>query len=498
MSFFNDVSDLVRIVFFCKPVHTRRRLTVAGTIIFSFVLLIWLAVTGLIAAWGTFTFDYKGIAPMFMQVSALLLTIAAFAHSRRAGRSARLLCLVGLAVYVQSYGVALVVGQGAQFLPATSELQWGLFGFLVALPLIMIVPTAFLARHAFRMDQAVRRPLGAGFAFASAMWLSCMAIPNWPMFVPADFRPETANYWEIGRFLYRATSDTQLAESDTERSDTQQKSARTEMKQAERVLAAIDAMPMREAGKSNLFVLGVAGYDKERVFADELDKSLNILDSAFSIAGRSMRLVNDRRDLDSYPLASVANLNAALKGMAARMDARSDVLLLNMTSHGSRDGFMLANSDMVYRLVHPDVLKEMLDTAGIRNRIIVVSSCYSGTFIKTFADENTAIFTAAAEDRTSFGCSDSRDWTYFGDAFFNNGLKTSRTLNEAFDRALQLIGEWEAAINIPASRPQRHVGKMILALVPEVLGTVVSTPGDQPATSLDKRAAIRSPVQVQE
>jgi hypothetical protein len=31
------------------------------------------------------------------------------------------------------------------------------------------------------------------------------------------------------------------------------------------------------------------------------------------------------------------------------------------------------------------------------------------------------VLTAAAADKTSFGCEPSRDWTFFGDALFNHG-----------------------------------------------------------------------------
>ena len=65
----------------------------------------------------------------------------------------------------------------------------------------------------------------------------------------------------------------------------------------------------------------------------------------------------------------------------------------------------------------------MLDDAGIRNRVIVVSSCYSGTFVDALRDDDTLVMTASAKDRNSFGCSNEADFTYFGKAYFDEALR---------------------------------------------------------------------------
>jgi len=47
----------------------------------------------------------------------------------------------------------------------------------------------------------------------------------------------------------------------------------------------------------------------------------------------------------------------------------------------------------------------------------------------------TAVLTAAAPDRTSFGCQPSREWTFFGDALFNRSLRPGVDLRRAFSDA---------------------------------------------------------------
>ena len=71
------------------------------------------------------------------------------------------------------------------------------------------------------------------------------------------------------------------------------------------------------------------------------------------------------------------------------------------------------------------------------------------------------MITAAAPDRTSFGCSDERDLTYFGEALFRDALPKAASLRDAFDIATKLVTEREAKEGYEASNPQAHFGDQI-------------------------------------
>ncbi|WP_204322430.1 C13 family peptidase, partial [Streptococcus pneumoniae] len=65
-----------------------------------------------------------------------------------------------------------------------------------------------------------------------------------------------------------------------------------------------------------------------------------------------------------------------------------DALFLVLSSHGSVDEhgepigeLAVTNPPMNLRQIDPFWLKSALDKSGIRWRVIVVSACYSGTFI---------------------------------------------------------------------------------------------------------------------
>ena len=99
--------------------------------------------------------------------------------------------------------------------------------------------------------------------------------------------------------------------------------------------------------------------------------------------------------------------------------------------------------------------------AEIKNKVIIISACYSGSFIPALRSDDTLIMTAASAEKTSFGCSNEREWTYFGDALFNHAFKNTRSMKQAFSEAKDLIKKWETEQNLTPSEPQISVGMNI-------------------------------------
>jgi hypothetical protein len=95
----------------------------------------------------------------------------------------------------------------------------------------------------------------------------------------------------------------------------------------------------------------------------------------------------------------------------------------------------------------------------------VISACYAGAFIQPLEDPNTVVIAAAAPDKTSFGCSDDRDLTYFGEAFYRDALPHAKTLQEAFAQAKAAIAARERRENETPSDPQAYFGTQINAVL---------------------------------
>ena len=233
--------------------------------------------------------------------------------------------------------------------------------------------------------------------------------------------------------------DTRLwVADDTTESQSEEDAAQTEVlfyDQPARIAAAVERVRPAQPGRTSTYFIGFAGDGDPAVFRRETQFAGEVFGERYGTEGRSLLLINDVEDRDSYPLASISGLSQALKGLTARMDPDNDVLVLFLTSHGSEDGLEVQNGSLPLAQMAPADLQEALDTAGIRWRIIVISACYAGVFLDELKNDTTAIVTAADATHTSFGCEEDRDLTWFGEAFLKDALPKSASLEEAFHKA---------------------------------------------------------------
>ncbi|MEG1040857.1 MAG: C13 family peptidase [Pseudomonas sp.] len=202
-----------------------------------------------------------------------------------------------------------------------------------------------------------------------------------------------------------------------------------------------------------LYSLVLAGDGKQSVFMREAEYVSTLLKSRFGAVGQ-INLINHRDHLDDRPLATRENLARAARTLAER-SGPEDLLFIYLTSHGSAEHELVLD---LPRLQLADLPAEALASALAplkdRNKVIVISACYSGGFIDALKDNKTLIMTAARADRVSFGCSEEADFTYFGDALFAQALNQTDDLRQAFDLANTLVAEREAVEGFEASEPQ--------------------------------------------
>lgn len=267
--------------------------------------------------------------------------------------------------------------------------------------------------------------------------------------------------------LYVDASVWYLAEDGAESDDYDSSASESVLfQQAQRIDETIARLRPSDPVTPSAFFVGFAGYADQRVFAEEIRLAAKNVGSKYGSTDRSLLLVNDRRSLEDWPLASPTALRHALKTLAGRMNVEKDVLFLAISSHGSRDGTISVSNGMLpFNDLAASDLADALEESGIKWRVVVVSACYSGTFIEPLRAPGTAVITAAAPDRTSFGCSDDRDLTYFGEAFYRDALPGAQSLRDAFDKTRKLIAEREKQEGVEPSRPQAEFGDGILEQV---------------------------------
>ncbi|TAK92516.1 MAG: hypothetical protein EPO06_01560 [Burkholderiaceae bacterium] len=208
--------------------------------------------------------------------------------------------------------------------------------------------------------------------------------------------------------------------------------------------AALADIKPHDPKRINLYLLAVAGDGSQEVFRREVTFVKNQFDHDFGTQGRSVALINSRSTADTAPMATRISLRTALQKIAERMDKEHDILFLFLTSHGSRQHELTLNQGGVdLPDLRADELGALLHDSGIRWKVVLISACYSGGFIDPLKDDHTLIITAARGDRTSFGCADENDFTYFGRAFFKEALPQSQSFPEAFEKASTLVDAWE-------------------------------------------------------
>lgn len=289
---------------------------------------------------------------------------------------------------------------------------------------------------------------------AAALWAALLAVsavvPHAPIFVGRDFDIRTANLWES---LHARFATAEAASGPPGFEQTQRSLLQTE----------IARLAPRKKDATNIYTLGIAGWADQDVFLKELDGALAAISGVLPIRGHWVRLVNHRETLENLPLANQRNFAASVHALSEILDKESDVLLLLMTSHGEPGGFGLRLPSEVVTQLTPQEVAAVLDREGIKNRVVIVSACYSGTFVPPLANDNTIVLTASDAKSTSFGCAPERDWTYFGDALFRQSMRPGRDFQRAFDNARVLIQGWELMDRARPSNPQAHFGPTLVA-----------------------------------
>ncbi|HYE27353.1 MAG TPA: C13 family peptidase [Allosphingosinicella sp.] len=292
---------------------------------------------------------------------------------------------------------------------------------------------------------------------------------RWPALVSGDNAAEFGASLDLGPNLERG------------------RAARAELAEHRRLTAALAALAPQRKGVVDAYVI-VVGLDSDPVFGREAREAGKVLSRRFDAAGRTLVLAgSDGRGGTRLPRGSLHALSLALARVAELIDAREDVLVLYSTSHGIPAGITYHDGDEGYGVLTPARLAALLEELGLRNRLLILSACYSGTFVPALWSDTTALFTAASAGRTSFGCAADNDWTFFGDAMINRALRKPQPLATASGEALRLVGEWEAAKKYEPSYPQVSIGsrvdgwlKPLEARMPKTATAPVGKPAARP------------------
>lgn len=269
-------------------------------------------------------------------------------------------------------------------------------------------------------------------------------------------KTEVAGWWEYDQYLGEKRPGS--PEAVKKKKHKQLNAEKIFYQQPGLLRAALDQVQDSVPGKPEMYFVSFGADGGQDVFMKEARFAKDLFDRHLQTRGRSIALINNAKMAGSVPLASVTNLELALKSLSNKM-GQEDILFLFLTSHGSKDhtlsvslhGFPL--NDLPAKR-----LAGVLRKSSIKWRVIVVSSCYSGGFINPLKDPYTMVLTASKSDHVSFGCTDEAEFTYFGRAFFKESVAESDSFRAAFEQAKQNVTERENLDKYSHSEPQIWVG----------------------------------------
>jgi peptidase C13-like protein len=239
---------------------------------------------------------------------------------------------------------------------------------------------------------------------------------------------------------------------------------------------AAAAEQAKTAGGEKVIFAGFALNSESTAFqgdalrAREALRSLNPTMPAFVLSNQL-----ETADI-GYPFATKQNVAAVLSRVAALAGKDSLVLVL-LTSHGVPNRLVIKiGQGEVQDHLSPEELKGYLEPLRSIPTVVIISSCFSGSFIPALAADNRIVITAAARDRTSFGCAPESKGTYFIDALFGTAFDGDRSLSSLFMLARRQVADRERSQRLRPSLPQISTGGAMYGISGVPLRQVLAHP----------------------
>lgn len=224
----------------------------------------------------------------------------------------------------------------------------------------------------------------------------------------------------------------------------------------------IESLAPEQSGAADAYFLAVGGDGTESVFMRDIQVAKTGLQAQFDVENRAIMLLN-HRDYETFPLATRPSIASALEALDAQMNPEEDLLVVHLVSHGMQNGqLLLQQPGIELPNLSPQDFAKMLEPLNARRKLLVISACYSGQWIEPLKDEDTLIMTSARADRTSFGCGDDSEMTWFTKAVYQSVGLSLADPDAMFEDINQQIRTWEEEIGMEESNwsyPQSHVGE---------------------------------------
>ena len=236
---------------------------------------------------------------------------------------------------------------------------------------------------------------------------------------------------------------------------------------------ALDALEDERPGVTDLYFVGFAPDARRPGFATDVDAAQRTMDERWSTNGRSVVLLNSPLTIAERPFASITHLRKVLLEIGEIIDSDDDVVMVYVTgASGSDHALTAVNPPLQLASLSPQGLRQLLDAAGIRWRIVVVSTCQAGAWIDALKDDETVVIASSAGDVRGGDCAGGIRPSSFGDAFFGVAMRSNDDLAHAFEAARRQLTEHRAAEPMMSIGPA--IGEHLKSLRAKGSGRVVA------------------------
>ncbi len=222
----------------------------------------------------------------------------------------------------------------------------------------------------------------------------------------------------------------------------------------------LDSADVKRASKPSgrIIFAGFAMHSQSKAFRNDILLAEN---SILSIDPNAIifKLNNPAFGQDAdWPYATTQNIEQILRKLSA-MARDEDKVVILMSTHGYTEKLAINFSSQNYPYVTPRLLNEWMSGLHGKATLLLLSACYSGSFLPAVSGPSRIVLTAAAKDRSSFGCQFYSSNTYFIDALFNQGVRNA-SIEQLMEQAKGIIDKKEKAQKLsPPSLPQISVGE---------------------------------------
>lgn len=232
--------------------------------------------------------------------------------------------------------------------------------------------------------------------------------------------------------------------------------------EASRLQSVLSSLAPQRPGVRDVYFLAVGGDGTAGVFSREVEWVSERLAGVLDLKRRQIKLVNGGGN--EQPLATRTSVREALNALDGLMDPEEDLLLVHFVSHGAMNGDLVLDArNLQLNNLTVDDGKQWLNELKVKHQWVVVSACYSGQWVNALAAPQRAVFASAAQDRTSFGCGDDSERTWFSRALYGEDMSAGIHDPDAwFAAANDRVTAMESEQGIEDdghSLPQKSVGK---------------------------------------